>query len=393
MTDWGLIDPGGFDATGTDDDSVLIAMVEVERALLRAWGSVLDEFLDGHAGMLDAGALDRGVIRGGVARDGVPVVALVPALRAQLEAAALSTDRLHLGATSQDIVDTALMLISRHAFAAARNSLVETGRMLAALARSGRDEVRMARSLARHAEVSTFGVLAARWLDGVASAVGAIDAVEFPVQFGGAAGTGTAADAAAGGPDGADEVRAELARALGLVDPLRSWQAERTPVLAVAATAVAVIGALGRIAQDVTLLSREEIGEVRLTGGGGSSAMPHKRNPVAAVQITAAATEAPALLHVVATAAVAADERAAGRWHAEWPALRRLARLTTSSAGAAAALVGGLAFDPGRAAEIVADAGAAAAAPDRHVLAGASARIVDTAITRFTRITGEAPAA
>jgi len=79
MTDWGLIDPGGADATGTDDEAVLAALVDVERALLRAWGSVLDEFLGAQADALDPAALDRDALRAGVARDGVPVVALVPA--------------------------------------------------------------------------------------------------------------------------------------------------------------------------------------------------------------------------------------------------------------------------------------------------------------------------
>ncbi|MBM7505231.1 lyase family protein [Agromyces aurantiacus] len=383
MTDWGLLDPGAADASGSDDDAALAAMVEVERALLLAWGSVLDEVLDAQADTLEAAALDRDALRDGVARDGVPVVALVPALRAQLEAAGLSADRLHLGATSQDVVDTALMLVAREALRAARGSLVAAGGSLATLADAHRGDVRIARSIARHGEASTLGVLAAGWLDGVTSAVAAIDALAFPVQFGGAVGTGAAADAAAGRPTGADEVRRELAGRLGLADPGRSWHAERTPVLAVAGAAATVLAALGRIAGDATFLSREEIGEVRLAASGGSSAMPHKQNPVDAVRITAAATEAPGLLSVVASAAIAGDERSPGRWHAEWSALRRLVRLARSSAGAAARLVGGLGFDAVRAAAIVADAGPAGERPARDVLAAASDRIVDRAVSRF----------
>ena len=249
----------------------------------------------------------------------------------------LPAERLHLGATSQDVVDTALMLVAQRTLVAARSALAEAGRGLATLAEAERRSPRIARSLARHAEASTLGVLAAGWLDGVSSAIAAIDAAEFPVQFGGAVGTGTAADAAAGRSGGADAVRAELASLLGLADPGRSWHAERTPAFAVAATATAVVGALGRIAGDVTFLSREEIGEVRLAGGGGSSAMPHKQNPVDAVTITAAAVESPGLLQVVASAMVAGDERPAGRWHAEWTASRRLARLARSAAGSAVA--------------------------------------------------------
>ncbi|GAA1061467.1 lyase family protein [Agromyces bracchium] len=385
MTDWGLLDPGGADANGTDDDAVLAAMVDVERALLQTWGDLLDEFLDAQADALDEAALDRDDLREGVARDGVPVVRLVPALRAQLEAAGLSAERLHLGATSQDVVDSALMLVARDALLGARTALVGAGRGLGALADEHRSGFRIGRSLARHGEASTLGVLAAGWLDGVSSAIAAIDEATFPVQFGGAVGTGTAADAAAGRTTGADEVRAGLARRLGLADPGRAWHTERAPALAVAMTSATVVAALGRIAGDVTFLSREEIGEVRLAGGGGSSAMPHKQNPVDAVRITAAAVEAPALLQVVASAAVAGDERPAGRWHAEWSALRRLVRLAASASASAEQLVEATSFDADRAAVILAEAGPAGERPDRDVLAAASARIVDGALARFAR--------
>lgn len=386
MTDWGLIDPGAADASGTDDDAVLAAMIDVERALLQAWGGVLDEFLDAQADALDASALDREALRDGVAHDAVPVVALVLELRSQLEAAGLPADRLHLGATSQDVVDTALVLVARDALRAARRSLVEAGRRLAVLAGDEQHSPRIARSVARHAEASTLGVLAAGWLDGVSSAIAAVDAAAFPVQFGGAVGTGTAADAAGGASGTAEAIRADLASRLGLVDPGRSWHTERTPVLAVAAAAATVVAALGRIAGDATLLSREEIAEVRLSGGGGSSAMPHKRNPVAAAAVTAAAVEAPALLQVVASAAVAGDERSAGRWHAEWTSLRRLVRLARSSASASARLVAGLEFDRDRASALLAQAGPAGARPDRDVLAAASDRIVERAVARFTAL-------
>ncbi|MFF2369228.1 lyase family protein [Agromyces sp. NPDC058110] len=383
MTDWGLIDPGATDAAGTGDDEVLTAMVDVERALLRAWGDVLDEFLDAQADVLDAGSVDREVLRAGVARDGVPVVALVPELRAQLSAAGLSDARLHLGATSQDVVDTALMVVARDTIRDARADLVAAGRALVALAARERRSPRLARTVGRRAEAGTFGVLAAGWLDGLASAIDAIDTTAFPVQFGGAVGTGAAADAVAGRAGAADEVRAGLAARLGLVDPRRSWHTERSAVLAVAGTGAAAVAALGRIAGDATLLSREEFGEVVLAGGGASSSMPHKQNPVDAVAITAAAVEAPGLLQTIASAAVAGDERSAGRWHAEWSALRRVLRLTRSAAGAARRLLEGLAFDDARAADLLAQSGAAGERPDRDVLYAASDRIVDRALDRF----------
>lgn len=385
MTDWGLLDPGATDATGTDDDAVLVALVEVERALLHVWGDVLDEFLGAHADALDAATLDRSALHDGLARDGVPVVALVSALRAQLEAKGLATDRLHLGATSQDILDTALMLVIRDSLAMVRARLVETGTRLVVLADSERHSPRIGRSLARHGQASTLGVLTAGWLDGVTSALESIDATVFPVQFGGAVGTGTSADAAAGRPGATDEVRAGLATQLGLADPERSWHTERSAVLAVATSAASVVAALGRIAGDTTLLSREEIGEVRLVDVGGSSAMPHKRNPVDAIALTAAAIEAPALLQVIASAAIAGDERSAGRWHAEWSSLRRLARLARSASAAVTRLVAGLDVDRDRAAAILARSAASGAGPSPDVLDAASDRIVDRAAARFAR--------
>lgn len=386
MTDWGLLDPGAADTTGTDDDAVLRALVTVEQALLGAWGSELDEVLDAQLAALDAATLDRRALIEGVAIDAVPVVALVRLLRSQLEAAGLSADRLHLGATSQDVLDTALMLIGRDALRATRSSLVAAGARLAQLADAERHSLRIARSLARHGEASTLGVLAAGWLDGAVSAIDTVDGLVFPVQFGGAVGTGAAADAAAGRSGAADDVRAGLAARLGLTDSGRSWHTERTPVLSVAAAAASVVAALGRIAGDVTFLSREEIGEVRLRGGGGSSAMPHKRNPVNAVAITAASVESPALLQLVAAAAIAGDERPAGHWHAEWSSLRRLVRLARSASRSAVRLIDSLELDRRRAAAILADSGRAGERPDPAVLLAASDRIVDRALARFAAL-------
>ncbi len=382
---WGLLDPAGAGASATGDDAVLRAMVDVEAALLRAWGDVLGEPLDAAAAVLDADALDRTSLVEGVSRDGVVVVALVPLLRAQLEAAGEPADRLHLGATSQDVVDSALMLVASRALASARESLLATGSALAALAAAGRRDPRAARTLARPAAPSTLGVLAAGWLDGVSSAIAALDALECPVQFGGAVGTGVRADAAAGRSGAADEVRAALAARLGLADPGRSWHTERSAALAVAHAASTVVAVLGRIGRDTTLLSRPEFGEVVLAGGGGSSAMPHKRNPVDAVALTAAAVEAPGLVATVTASASAADERPAGEWHAGWGAFRRLLALAESVSAASARLAWGMAFDAGRAAELLASSGVGSAG---EVELAASDRIVDRAVARFAHVRG-----
>ena len=323
----------------------------------------------------------------------MPVVALVPMLRTQLEAKGFSADRLHLGATSQDVVDTALVLVSQRALAAARAYLVRTGRSLAALADAERHSPRIARSLARHAEAEHARCAGAGWLDGVGSAIEAIDRTGFPVQFGGAVGTGTAADAAAGSISAPMTSAPRSPTSSASLIPGVPGTPNARPVLAIASTAATVVAALGRIAGDITFLSREEVGEVRLAGGGGSSAMPHKQNPVPAVAVTAAAVEAPALLQVVASAALAGDERSPGRWHAEWSALAAdLARLARSSADAASRLVAGAEFDRDRAARDPRATGHAGERARPRRARAASDRIVDAALARFTRLTDRSPA-
>ena len=134
--DWGLLEPLGAAASATSDDAVLAALVEVERGLLRAWGGVLDEDLSADAAALDAGTLDREALLAGARSGGVPVIALVGQLRAQAEAIGEGAgDRVHAGATSQDILDSALVLVARDALAEARGHLAAAGGALVALAR------------------------------------------------------------------------------------------------------------------------------------------------------------------------------------------------------------------------------------------------------------------
>lgn len=387
--DWGLLEPLGASAAATSDDAVLAALVEVERALVRAWGTVLGEDLDSVAGALDAAALDREGLLAGARSGGVPVIALVERLRAQAEAVAAGAgDRVHAGATSQDILDSALVLVARTALAEARGHLVSTGEVLAGLAEGERDTLSIVRTLGQHAAPSTVGATIAGWLDGVTSALEAIDGTVFPVQLGGAVGTGEAFDRQAGRVDATPELRTALADDLGLADPGRSWHTERSPILHIADTAALVVAALGRIGRDVAFLARTEIGEVVLASTGGSSAMPHKRNPVDAVLLTTNGLRAPGLLATVHAASVSQDARPAGEWHAEWQALRGLVRLALESADAADALVAGLAIDR----EAV--AGNLSLSADRLVddppaTLAASARIVTAASERFRSLTTE----
>lgn len=220
----------------------------------------------------------------------------------------------------------------------------------------------------------------AGWLDGVTSAIAAIDALSYPVQFGGAVGTGEAADRLGSGAQTTSILRAHLASGLGLDDPRRSWHAERTPVLAVASAATAVCVALGRVGRDLITASGERVGEVSLAGGGTSSAMPHKQNPVAPVVVVSNALQAPGLLATVASAAVSQDERPAGEWHAEWDALRRLLELASVSARRLAASLDHLTVERETARHHLVDAAVAGA---DQVTLQASNRVVNAAISRF----------
>jgi 3-carboxy-cis,cis-muconate cycloisomerase len=228
---------------------------------------------------------------------------------------------------------------------------------LAALVDAHRGTVLAGRTLTQHAVPTTFGAKAAGWLAGVLDAADALARLSWPAQFGGAAGTLSAAVELARMRDAADPVAAvtdavaDAAGALGL-RPVPPWHTTRTTFTAIGDALVAGTGAWGRIATDVAALSRSEIGELAEPapgGRGGSSTMPQKRNPVLSVLIRRAALTAPPLaatLHLAA--ALAGDERPDGAWHAEWAALRDLARRTLVAASHTSELLRGLRVDDAR---------------------------------------------
>ena len=379
--DWGLLEPASTAAgvaslaSVASDDAVLQAMVAVERELVSAWDEV-----DGTQTSVtfDAAALDRDALLDGARSAGVPVVALVELLRAQAGSAA---DRVHRGATSQDILDTALVLVSREALGRARASLASAGEGLTALARQQRDTPFVARTLTQEAEATTLGAVVAGWLDAVSSAIAALDAVVFPVQLGGAVGTGAAFVRAAGRPDAPGLLRASLAAGLGLADPGRSWHTDRSPVLAIAAAAAQVVASAGRIGRDLALAARD--GVITPAHGGGSSAMLHKQNPVDAVLLSAAGLRAGGLLATLHAAALSSDARPAGEWHAEWQAWRGLLRLAAESSAVVEHAVGDLVVSVPEAAPPTSDAGASA--PDATL--EAAGVVVDAATARFATVT------
>ncbi|MGW3861266.1 3-carboxy-cis,cis-muconate cycloisomerase [Streptomyces sp. NPDC005047] len=252
----------------------------------------------------------------------------------------------HRGATSQDIMDTATMLVAARTLDLLLPDLTRTERALALLAAENRDTAMPGRTLTQHAVPTTFGLKAAGWRALVLDARDRVAAVRdtLPAQLGGAAGT-LAAFGAYGAPDPM-ALPAAYARELGLRAPLLPWHTLRTPVADLAGALTFTAGALGKIAADVLTLSRTEIGEVAEGGGGGSSAMPHKANPVRSTLIAAAARRAPQLAAVLYGSLTAEDERPAGAWHAEWEPLRDLLRLAGGAARDAAELTEGLRVRP-----------------------------------------------
>ncbi|WP_067901292.1 3-carboxy-cis,cis-muconate cycloisomerase [Nocardia vaccinii] len=329
------------------DRAWITALVEVECALARAQmrAGVLDrEHADaiGAAGEVVAAMLDPAQLGAAAVAGGNPVIPLVTALRRAASTHGVPAAVVHKGATSQDILDNALMLLAQRAGQLVVADLRVAADAAARLARTHRGTPMAARTLGQQALPTTFGALAAGWcaaLDRAAHALTAV-LVDLPVQFGGAAGT-----LAALYPRGFDIADA-LAAELGLAPQRVPWHTDRTPIAELATTLGVAAGAIGKIGTDIVVLSGTEVGEVSEDAPGGSSAMPHKRNPIAAITARAAARRVPGL---VADALAAMDhelQRAAGAWHAEWETVTELLRLTGGAAHRLAQSLTGLHVHP-----------------------------------------------
>jgi 3-carboxy-cis,cis-muconate cycloisomerase len=360
----GLLTPGAHRAKGLGASDLIEAMLRVEVAWMRALahsGAALVAQVEEVTAAVSSWRGDPVALATAAEGAGNPVVPLVAMLRQQV-AEAETAQLIHRGLTSQDVLDTAIMLLARRALARVESDLDATASVLADLAARHRDTVMAGRTLTQYAVPITFGFKVARWLSGVIDAKDAIAwaRASLPAQCGGAA--GTLALLAQLVPDPARTARV-FALDLGLVSPIISWHTVRTPVTRVGDALVQAVDALGVIASDAALLVRPEVAELResaVEGRGSSSTMPHKRNPVLTVLIRAAAMQAPLLgaqLHLAA--AQAADERPDGAWHAEWPAMHHLLVLAVTAASQAHELAEGLEVDAERMAQ---RAGAASAA-------------------------------
>ncbi|AMW14144.1 3-carboxy-cis,cis-muconate cycloisomerase [Streptomyces qaidamensis] len=347
--DTGLLAPGwsgSAAAAATGDPAYLRALLDAEAALTRAQAALGLAPAEAATAVTEAagGAFDAESLAGRARAGGNPVIPLV----ADLTKAVGDPygPYVHRGATSQDILDTATMLVASRALGPVLADLGRTEQALARLAAEHRDTAMPGRTLTQHAVPTTFGLKAAGWRSLVLDARDRVRAVResLPAQLGGAAGT-LAAFGAYGGSDPAALPEA-YAGELGLRAPDLPWHTLRTPIGDLAGCLAFAAGALGKVAVDVLTLSRTEIAEVAEGSGGGSSAMPHKSNPVRSTLIASAARRAPQLAATLYGSMAAEDERPAGAWHAEWEPLRDLLRLVGGAARDAAELAEGLRVRP-----------------------------------------------
>jgi 3-carboxy-cis,cis-muconate cycloisomerase len=383
------------------DAAVLHAMVEVESAWLS--GLAENDLIPPEAADCDLHTLIDGTDLAALAEtadDGAnPVIPLVALLR---QRAPEPTRRwIHRGLTSQDVLDTALMVTVRDAVRHLRGELATQSRHLSDLARAHRNTAMMARTLTQPAIPTVFGVKAAAWLYGVCDAADVLAQVRTPVQIGGAAGTlaaSTEMSALVLGVTHATDVAIRLADftadALGLERRL-PWHTARAPITSIGDAFVGCTDAWARIAADVLTLGRPEIGELAEPaepGRGGSSTMPNKNNPVLSVLLRRTAITTPQLAATLHTAAsLHNDERADGAWHAEWDTLRILGRRTVVAASHASDLLAGLYVDTDRMAANLAatdvsgeqrEMASLLKKPSTTTYLGVSDRIVDAAVTR-----------
>jgi 3-carboxy-cis,cis-muconate cycloisomerase len=335
------------------EGAFLTAMVRVESAWLAGLVAAGIAPVEAEADLSGlVGEADVAAVASTAESGGNPVLPLLGLLR---ERAPDDAGRwLHRGLTSQDVVDSALMFCARVALARVREQIDRQADRLAALAHEHRATVMAGRTLTQHAVPITFGLKAARWFDELLDARDGLTGARVPAQLGGAAGTLAATVEAARLGEVAEPAKTarslahDVAAALQL-DDARPWHTNRSAITRLADALVATTDAYGRIANDVLLLARPEIGELaEAPGRGGSSTLPHKANPILSVLVRRAALAAPALaaqLHQAAAESV--DERAGG-WHVEWSALSTLARRTVVAASQTTELLEGLCVDTDR---------------------------------------------
>jgi 3-carboxy-cis,cis-muconate cycloisomerase len=335
-----------------DDTACLQHMLDFEAALARAEAAVGVIPASASAPIAQActaGAFELAALAEAATRSGNLAIPLVRALTAAVGKADADAARyVHWGATSQDVIDTATMLTLRAAIDALLPDLDRAIAGFAALARQHRDTAMVARTWLQHALPMPFGLKLAEYaaaLHRSRARLKRVRAENLALQFGGAAGT-----LAALGDKGL-RVAEKLAQDLKLPLPDAPWHTHRERIADAASVFAILTGTCGKIARDVSLMMQTDVAEAFEPSGegrGGSSTMPHKRNPVAAATALAAAAMAPNLAATIFAAQVQDHERSAGPWHAEWPTLPTLQLVTSGALAAIVDLAEGLEVDVAR---------------------------------------------
>jgi 3-carboxy-cis,cis-muconate cycloisomerase len=335
-----------------DDRAYLQHMLDFEAALARAQaavGVIPQSAVAAIAAACRAEAFDLAALAEAATRAGNLAIPLVKTLTADVAKADAEAARyVHWGATSQDVIDTATMLGLRAAIDALEPDLDRAIAGFARLARQHRDTAMVARTWLQHALPMPFGLKLAEYaaaLHRSKTRLKRLRAEALALQFGGAAGTLAALD------DKGLMVAEKLAAELDLPLPEAPWHTHRDRLAEAASVFAILAGSCGKIARDVSLMMQTDVAEAfepTGEGRGGSSTMPHKRNPVACASALAAATMAPNLAATIFAAQVQDHERSAGPWHAEWPTLPTLQLVTSGALAAIVDIAEGLQVDVAR---------------------------------------------
>ncbi|SHH64903.1 3-carboxy-cis,cis-muconate cycloisomerase [Bradyrhizobium erythrophlei] len=335
-----------------DDVACLQHMLDFEAALARAEAAT-GVIPASAAGPIEqactAGSFDLAALAEAATRSGNLAIPLVKALTAGVARADADAARyVHWGATSQDVIDTAIMLTLRAGIEALLGGIDRAIAGFAGLAKQHRDTAVVARTWLQHALPMPFGLKLAEYAAALHRSrrrLRRLRSEGLALQFGGAAGTLAALG------DRGMLVAERLAQELELPLPEAPWHTHRDRIAEAASAFAIVAGTCGKIARDVQLMMQTDVAEAFEPSGegrGGSSTMPHKRNPVAAASALAAATMAPNLAATIFAAQVQDHERSAGPWHAEWPTLPMLLLVTSGALAATVDIAEGLEVDAAR---------------------------------------------
>ena len=334
------------------DQGRVQAMLDFEAALARAQarvGLIPSSAVAPIEAACSVGLYDFAALGEAIATAGNSAIPLVKALGKQIAAQNAEAERyVHLGATSQDVMDSGLVLQLRRALELIESDLAQLGQVLASQARQYATTPLAGRTWLQHATPVTLGMKIAGWLGAVTRSRQRLAELKprvLVLQFGGASGTLAALG------EQAMPIAQALAEELKLTLPEQPWHTQRDRVVEFGAVLGLIAGSLGKLGRDVSLLMQTEAAEVfepSAPGKGGSSTMPHKRNPVGAAVLIGAATRVPGLLSTLFSAMPQEHERSLGLWHAEWETLPEICCLVSGSLQQALLIAQGLEVDAGR---------------------------------------------